>query len=219
MCSYADRWAGLLTVIAAAATITTPTSAPEPAKGRPRNARVAPSLSRREPAEAYFVGDWEFTSETREYGRAHGFWSVMQLDAQYTLDRFSLVDERGRVIACSARLRTYDSSDQRWELSSLDWGGIENVGSARCVGRQVRVEMRVDAPRSTPSTWRIRYQDLRRAYFAWVADRSPNGGRVWWNDHLSTKGYRVDHPAPPELSESSFVLLSHRRLYGEPEAD
>ena len=109
----------------------------------------------------YLLGDWRFTSVSKQYGEAHGFWSAVRL-----LDRWELIGADAGT-------------------------GLQDLGTARLVGSEMHLEQRFGAMSPQPSLWRIRYYDIQADRFSWTADRSTDEGRTWVKDYLRIEARRI----------------------------
>ncbi len=134
----------------------------------------------------YLLGDWEFTANNQQWGKAHGYWSAVRLVEGQILDEYRLVDEKGETFYVTTTLRAWNSALERWELVGMDEGnGLQDVGTATKVGAEIHLEQRFGVIGSEPSRWRIRYYDIQPNRFSWTADRSTDEGRTW------TKGFHT----------------------------
>jgi hypothetical protein len=140
----------------------------------------------------YLLGEWEFTAVSREYGRFRGYWSAVRLPEGQILDEYRAVGDSGQTYYVTTTVRAYNAVLDRWELVGMDAGaGLQDVGTAKRVGEEVHVEQRFGVMSGTPSTWRIRYYDIRPDGFSWTADRSTDGGRTWSKEHLRIETRRI----------------------------
>lgn len=141
----------------------------------------------------YLLGDWEFTSVSKEFGKGGGFWSAVRLaEGAQILDEYRVVGDGGETYYASSTVRAYNAVLDRWELVSADSGtGLQNVGTARRAGAEMHIEQKFGVMSSKPSVWRIRYYDIRPDRFSWTADRSTDGGKTWEKDHLQIEARRI----------------------------
>ena len=86
----------------------------------------------------YLLGDWEFTSVSREFGAGCGYWSAVRLaEGAQILDEYRVVGDSGQTYYASATLRAYNAVLDQWELVSAEQGtGLQNVGTAHRVGAE-----------------------------------------------------------------------------------
>jgi hypothetical protein len=70
----------------------------------------------------YLLGDWDFTSVNREYGKGRGFWSAVRLAGGQILDEYRLVGDAGETYYVTTTLRAYNAVADRWELVGMDQG-------------------------------------------------------------------------------------------------
>ncbi len=144
----------------------------------------------------YLLGDWQFTAVSRQYGSMRGFWSAFRLaEGAEILDEYRVVGDSGETYYVTNTLRAYNASLERWELVSTEGGtGLQNVGTARRVGTEMRIEQKFGAGTPGESHWRIRYYDIRSDRFSWAGDRSTDNGRTWVTDWLRIEARRIGPP-------------------------
>jgi hypothetical protein len=123
----------------------------------------------------YLLGDWEFTSVSKEHGKGRGFWSAVRLsEGGQILDEYRVVGDNGETWYVSSTLRAYNGVLDRWELVSAEGAtGLQDVGTGRKVGDDMR------------------YFNIRPDRFSWRADRSVDGGKTWQKDHLQIEARRI----------------------------
>jgi hypothetical protein len=141
----------------------------------------------------YLLGDWEFTSVSKEFGKGRGFWSAVRLaEGAQILDEYRVVGDQGETFYASSTLRAYNAVQDRWELVSAEHGtGLQNVGTARRVGAEMHIEQKFGVTTPKPSLWRIRYFNIQPNSFSWAADRSMDSGKTWEKDHLTIEARRI----------------------------
>jgi hypothetical protein len=143
----------------------------------------------------YLLGDWEFTSEDKQWGKLRGYWSAVRLDEGQVLDEYRVVGDKGETYYVTTSLRNYNKVLDRWELIGADAGsGLQDFGTARRVGDEMHIEQRFGVMSDTPSLWKIRYYNIRPDAFSWAADRSTDEGKTWVKDHLKIEARRVGPP-------------------------
>lgn len=144
----------------------------------------------------YLLGDWEFTVESQEFGRAHGFWSAARLaEGAQILDEYRVVGDSGQTWYVTQTLRVYNAIRDQWDLVSLERGrGLLNVGTGRKVGQEIHIEQRFDVGTPNARILRIRYYDIHPDRFSWVADRSQDDGRTWVANALRIEARRIGPP-------------------------
>src|SRR5712664_3148203 len=71
----------------------------------------------------YLLGDWEFTAESRMYGKFRGFWSAVRLEKGQILDEYRVVGDDGKTLYVTTTIRAYNAAADRWELIGMDAGG------------------------------------------------------------------------------------------------
>ena len=130
----------------------------------------------------YLLGDWEFTSENREYGKFGGRWSAVRLETGQILDEYRVIGKNGEMFYVTSTIRAYNAAADRWELISMERGGLQDFGTARRVGSEVQIEQKFGVASGKPTILRIRYYDIQPDRFSWVADSSKDDGRTWIKD-------------------------------------
>lgn len=144
----------------------------------------------------YLLGDWEFTSVHREYGRGRGYWSAVRLaEGAQVYDEYRVVGDSGETYYVTTTLRVYNANLDRWELVSMEGGtGLQNMGTAHRAGTEMHIEQRFGVGSPNPSLWRIRYYDIRPDRFSWTADRSTDDGKAWDAGYLRIEARRIGPP-------------------------
>lgn len=140
----------------------------------------------------YLLGDWHFTSDSREWGPGQGYWSAVALAEGQVVDEYRIVGDAGETYFVTTTIRAYNAVLGRWELIGMDAGdGLQDFGTARREGDEMHIEQTFGVASGEPSTWRIRYYDIRPDRFSWRADRSTDGGKTWEKDHLRIEARRI----------------------------
>jgi hypothetical protein len=144
----------------------------------------------------YLLGDWEFTSVSKEYGAARGFWSAVRFPddegGPVVLDEYRVVGDTGETWYVTRTLRSYNANLDRWELISTNGSsGLQDFGTAQRVGAEMHIEQRFGVGTPTPSLWRIRYYNIQPDRFSWTADRSTDEGKTWSTEHLKIEARRL----------------------------
>jgi hypothetical protein len=180
----------VLTFVVAALAVTPWQSAPSVQKRTQEQLRA--SYQAHQGDFDYLLGDWEFTSMNREYGKGRGFWSAMRLPGGQILDEYRVVGDGGETYYVTTTLRAYNATLDRWELVGMDAGnGLQDIGSANRVGSEVHLEQKFGVMSETPSVWRIRYHDIHPDHFSWAADRSTDGGKTWVMEFQRIEARRI----------------------------
>jgi hypothetical protein len=140
----------------------------------------------------YLLGDWEFTAESREYGKYGGYWSAVRLATGQILDEYRVAGDGGQTIYVSTTIRAYNAASDRWELIGMDEGtGLQDFGSGRRVNGEMHIEQKWGLTSGHPSTVRIRYYNIQPDRFSWAADRSTDGGKTWVKDYQRIEARRI----------------------------
>jgi hypothetical protein len=143
----------------------------------------------------YLLGDWEFTGTNQQYGKIRGYWSAVRLDKGQILDEYRVVGDDGETYYVTTTLRNYNGGLDRWELVGADGGsGLQDVGTGRWEGGQMKIEQTFGVAGGTPSQWHIRYFDIGPDRFSWAADRSTDGGKTWVTSFQQLEARRIGPP-------------------------
>ena len=166
------------------------------ASGRRTKEQIKVSYEAHQGDFDYLLGDWEFTSVSREFGTGRGYWSAVRLaEGAQILDEYRVVGDSGQTYYVSSTLRAYNAVLDQWELVSAESGtGLQNVGTAHRIGAEMHIEQKFGVMSPTPSIWRIRYYDIRPDRFSWTGDRSTDGGKTWVTDFLRIEARRIGPP-------------------------
>ncbi len=181
------------TLFASILAITPPLAAQSLSKRTPEQIRASYDAHKGE--FDYLLGDWEFTSVSREFGPGRGYWSAVRLAEGQILDEYRVVGDSGQTYYVTTTLRNYNGAVDRWELVGADAGtGLLDVGTAQRVGAEMHIEQTFGVARGNPSRWRIRYYDIRPDRFSWTGERSTDGGTTWVTDFLRIEARRIGPP-------------------------
>lgn len=183
----------ILPLCIAASTFAAPLPAQDAAGRTPEQIRASFEAHRGD--FDYLLGDWEFTSVSREHGPGRGFWSAVRLDEGQVLDEYRVVGDSGETYYVTTTFRNYNAVLDRWELVGADAGtGLQDMGTARRVGDEMHLEQRFGVMSPDPWLWRIRYYDIQADRFSWQADCSPDEGATWVRDCLTIQARRIGPP-------------------------
>jgi hypothetical protein len=182
----ASFWLGVASLVAASAL--TAQSVP---KRTPEQLKASYDAHHRD--FDYLLGEWAFTSVSKEYGKGRGFWTAVRVgENAEILDEYRVVGDNDETYYVSSTLRAYNASLDQWELIATDGGtGLRDFGSARRVGEEMHIEQRFGVMTEQPSLWRIRYYDIQTDRFSWTADRSVDGGKTWVKEFLTIEARRI----------------------------
>lgn len=140
----------------------------------------------------YLLGDWEFTADSKQWGKFGGVWSAVRLPGGQIMDEYRVVGDSGGTIYVATTIRSYNAALDRWELVSMDDGsGLQDTGTGQRRGPEVHIEQTFGVAAGRPSTLRIRYHSIGPDRFSWVADRSLDGGRTWTPDYQIIEARRI----------------------------
>jgi hypothetical protein len=140
----------------------------------------------------YLLGDWEFTSENRDYGKFTGRWSAVRLETGQILDEYRVLGDNASTVYVTSTIRAYNAVADRWELIGMDGGGgLQDFGTAQRVNSEMHIEQKFGVARGKPVTLRIRYYNIQPDRFSWSADRSTDGGQTWVKDFQRIEARRI----------------------------
>jgi hypothetical protein len=143
----------------------------------------------------YLLGEWQFTADSKEYGKHGGYWTAVKLAEGQILDEYRVTGEKGETYYVTMSLRNYNKFADRWELIGADAGtGLQDFGTARRVGNEMQIEQRFGVASGDAATMRIRYYNIEKDRFSWTADRSIDGGQTWVKNHLQIEARRIGPP-------------------------
>ena len=162
------------------------------ASGRRTKEQIKASYEAHQGDFDYLLGDWEFTSVSREFGTGRGYWSARLAEGAQILDEYRVVGDSGQTYYVSSTLRAYNAVLDQWELVSAESGtGLQNVGTAHRIGTEMHIEQKFGVMSPNPSIWRIRYYDIQPDRFSWTGDRSTDGGKTWVTEFLRIEARRI----------------------------
>jgi hypothetical protein len=140
----------------------------------------------------YLLGEWEFTSVSKEHGPGKGFWTAMRLATGQILDEFRVVGDNRETWYATSTLRSYNAGLDRWELVGMvEGGGLQDVGTGQRVGGEVHIEQKFGVATGKTSILRIRYYNIQPDRFSWTADRSTDGGNTWSREDQKIEAHRI----------------------------
>jgi hypothetical protein len=140
----------------------------------------------------YLLGEWEFTTVSKEYGPAKGFWTAVRLATGQILDEFRVVGDNRETWYVTSTLRSYNAGLDRWELVGMvEGGGLQDVGTGQRVGGEVHIEQKFGVATGNTSILRIRYYNIQPDRFSWTADRSTDGGKTWSKENQKIEAHRI----------------------------
>ena len=141
----------------------------------------------------YLIGDWEFTSMSKEWGAGRGYWTAVRLgDGADILDEYRVVGDSGETYVLLHTLRAYNAALDQWELVSSDnTTGLKDAGTGQRNGAEMHITQTFGVSTANPAIWRIRYYDIRADRFSWRADVSRDDGKTWVTDFLTIEASRI----------------------------
>ena len=139
----------------------------------------------------YLLGDWEFTSESKDYGTFQGRWSAVRLVTGQILDEYRVLGSHGETYYVTSTIRAYNATADRWELIGMDGGGLQDFGTAHLVNGEMHIEQKLGAAGGKPTMLRIRYYNIQPDRFSWSADRSIDGGVTWISLFQTIEAHRI----------------------------
>jgi hypothetical protein len=152
----------------------------------------------------YLLGDWEFSTISKTYGKGRGYWSAVRLSTGQILDEFRIVGDNDETYYVTTTVRAYNAATDRWELVGMNsGGGLQDVGTGRRTGSEVHIEQNFGVAAQNTSTLRIRYFNIQPDRFSWRADRSNDGGKTWITDDQRIEARRIGPPRSlPRLTKT-----------------
>lgn len=155
----------------------------------------------------YLLGDWEFTGTNQQYGKIQGLWSAVRLDKGQIVDEYRVTGDDGETYYVTTTLRNWNGALDRWELIGADGGaGLQDFGTGRWDGKEMRIEQTFGVAAGTPSTWQIRYYNIAPDTFSWAADRSTDGGKTWVTNFQQIEARRIG----PARSLPAFTTVKRK---------
>jgi hypothetical protein len=152
----------------------------------------------------YLLGDWEFTAESKQYGKFIGRWSATRLITGQILDEYRVLGDNGETYYATTTIRAYNGTTKQWELIGMDGeGGLQDFGTAHMVDAEMHIEQKFGVAGGKVSILKIRYYNIRPDSFSWVADRSTDGGKTWVKNHQTLEARRIG----PARSMSSLTSV------------
>jgi hypothetical protein len=140
----------------------------------------------------YLLGEWEFTSVSKEHGPGKGFWTAVRLTTGQILDEFRVVGDKRETWYVTSTLRSYNAGLDRWDLVGMvEGGGLQDVGTAQRIGGEVHIEQKFGVATGNTSILRIRYYNILPDRFSWTADRSSDGGKTWSKEDQKIEAHRI----------------------------
>jgi hypothetical protein len=140
----------------------------------------------------YLLGEWEFTSVSKQHGPGKGFWTAVRLATGQILDEFRVVGDNRETWYVTSTLRSYNAGLDRWELvGMIEGGGLQDVGIAQRVADEVHIEQKFGVANGNTSILRIRYYNIQPDRFSWTADRSMDGGKTWSQEGQKIEARRI----------------------------
>ncbi len=140
----------------------------------------------------YLLGEWEFTTVSKEHGKGKGFWTAVRLATGQILDEFRIVGDNRETWYVTSTLRSYNAGLDRWDLVGMVQGdGLQDVGSGQRAGGEVHIEQKFGVASGNTSILRIRYYNIQSDRFSWTADRSTDGGKTWSKDDQKIEARRI----------------------------
>src|SRR5256886_17383022 len=127
-------------IVVALATLAPPLLAQAPPKRTAE--QIKASYAAHQGDSDYLLGDWEFTSVSREFGKGGGYWSAVRLaEGAQVLDEYRVVGASGQTYYASSTLRAYNAVlDQRELVSAEQRTGLQHAGTARKGGAELHTE-------------------------------------------------------------------------------
>lgn len=143
----------------------------------------------------YLLGDWEFSAESRDYGKFRGRWSAVRLDTGQILDEYRVLGDKGETFYVTSTIRAYNAVTDRWELIGMEHGGgLQDFGTGQRADSEMHIEQKFGVAGGKPVILRIRYYNIEPDRFSWSADRSTDGGQTWVKNFQTIEARRIGPP-------------------------
>jgi hypothetical protein len=140
----------------------------------------------------FLLGDWEFTSDSQQYGKFGGRWSFVRLETGQILDEYRVLGNNGQTFYVTAAIRAYNAAADRWESISMDPGaGLQGFATEERVNSEMHSEQKASGAAGKQITLRVRYYNIQPDHFSWSADRSTDGGQTWTKDFQRIEANRI----------------------------
>lgn len=140
----------------------------------------------------YLLGDWEFTAESKQFGKLEGRWSAVRLATGQIMEEYRVLGRDGETIYATTTIRSYNSASGPWELIGMEpGGGLRDFGTAQRVGGEMRLQQKFGVAGGRPVTMRIRYYNIKPDRFSWSADRSTDNGKTWLAKFQTIEAHRI----------------------------
>ncbi len=156
------------------------------------DAEISASINAHKGDFDYLLGQWKFSAVSKQYGTFEGVWTAMKLPGGEVLDEYAILDDKGAKMYVSTTIRAYNAVLDQWELIGTDRGrGLHDFGSGHRTPGGFEIEQTFGVMSQEPSTWRIRYSDIKPDSFSWSAERTTDGGKTWVKDFQTIAARRV----------------------------
>ena len=153
--------------------------------------QVTPSATHKTDFD-FLLGDWEFTSDSQQYGKFGGRWSFVRLETGQILDEYRVLGNNGQTFYLTAAIRAYNAAADRWESISMDPGaGLQGFATEERVNSEMHSEQKASGAAGKQITLRVRYYNIQPDHFSWSADRSTDGGQTWTKDFQRIEANRI----------------------------
>lgn len=121
-----------------------------------------------------------------------GYWSAARIDDGLILDEYRIVGDNAETYYVTRTLRSYNPVLDQWELISTDRDtGLRNAGTGHLESGEMHIDQKFGVGTPNPSTWRIRYYDIKPDRFSWTGDRSTDGGKTWTKAYQQIEAHRI----------------------------
>jgi hypothetical protein len=140
----------------------------------------------------YLLGDWQFDSQSMDWGKVGGRWSAIRLETGAILDEYRVLGDTGQTWYVTHTLRSYNAVTDRWDLVGIDKGtGLASTGHGIRKGNEVHIEQTFTNASGPTRMMRIHYYDITPDSFKWEGALSKDGGKTWTPRYLTIEARRT----------------------------
>ena len=150
---------------------------------------------------AFLIGDWSFEATVKTAdGQSLPFKGTWRgryiLDGYAISDEYRMTDLSGKLIVLGLNLRTYDASEQTWNIKWLNaltgtWMTLapSELGEVRCDGQSIIYAFKETSPADGAHAYtRVTYTKVSDTHFTWGGEKSADGNA--WSAFMVVECHR-----------------------------